>query len=334
MFLRLTGILLYLIYSVFALCDDVIYFSSTIKNEPRSSIVIYNNQVILQSLLNKRYVYSIPQDGEYILDAGRKIIITNGLVASIKITSQEDAQTILYDKGAFFNQSSDLCNIHKFNIAQTLLAKGCQVGFNQYQIIPATQEFVRIIIMPKNYFEKPQTCSPSLHTTQELLDLEGKSEVALTQKHELEMMEQGLKSQGQELKRKERKELEEYKRILQMIMPWESGINARKVILGMMTNKEFKGDLIGFYITYLNDIGCIPYDKMKLASASDFMKYKSALMDNYILLSDKTSDDKDAAVFIASDGININQYSFEQELTWKEEVNKLVLKNAKVGQGY
>ncbi len=311
------------------------YFSSGIKNHPRVTAIVYQNQVIFQNLLNKRYVYTIPYNAEYELENGQKINVKNGIIIDTTELKYDTLFALGISSSTFFNQLTKSCNVTKFYIAKTMLAMNCDTSFHQYQMLPLMPDFIRMIIASKYDVARPKKCTPIFANEEDLLAIEAKTDDAILQERQLEEQKQIQLAQGQgeKLESKKEKDLKAAKKEIKQLKPWEFGLNQRETILNSLDNKaELKDDKIVFYISYFNDIGCIPYEKMKTLSCSEYAQYGGLFLDTYYGVSpfNEDQDDKSDVLVQIKDEVLIS-YSQAPIEDWKYQMSQCKLNDQKTG---
>ncbi|QED23329.1 hypothetical protein [Candidatus Deianiraea vastatrix] len=306
------------------------YFSVLVKGSPRVMAIVYGDEIIFQNLLNKRYVYTIPKDGNYTLDNGQRIAVKNGVITA----SQELKYDLLYALGvsksnAFFNQDNQECNKLKFKVARNLLARDCNPVFHQYQMIPLFPDFIRLIVTSTEDVFVDKNCPIISNNVDELLAIEAKTDDAIIQEQSL----QSQKDYGERgLNSKEASELKDAKKQIKRLKPWEFGLNDRSIILNSTpNNSELKDEKTAFYITYFNDIGCIPYKAIKLASCEEYNNYAKVFMENYLIVSEfnDIKDDQDYKIFDLSYS-NVSNYTTAQSQKWKNYISECQMKDAQI----
>lgn len=305
------------------------YFSSFLKSEPRITVIVYKNEVIFQNLLNKRYVYTIPYDGKYTLQTGRKLSIKSGQIQNYEMEQKDSLDYLIVRFGKFFTEKTEIANELKFRIAKNLFATDCNLNFDQYQIIPQYPEIVRAIIVNENELYSIKNCYPKYGNIQDLIKEELRIEDAIQNVQEIQDIEKSGKITGTELTYNQKSELKSSQKTIIKYKTWEFGINARNVILGDYQNKNLNGNLIGFYITSFNDIGLLP-EKIKLASEKEFIKYKDLFIDNFDIVSEIEGEKEE--VFINSENGKIIQYKKDLLQSWRNDIKNKKFNEAKLTQ--
>ena len=307
------------------------YFSSLLQSNPRINFIVYKDQVILQNLLEQRYVYTTPTDGVYLLENGQKITVKNSIILRAEEIDYDQFFSLGISSGSFFNQDSRECNIAKFMIAQRILAMDCEIDFHQYQMLPLVSDFIRMIVISKSDLFNPKSCEPNTANINSLLKIESQNYESIAQEKNLQIEKMAQEQQGQKTNKTDKDIKKEQKKINQL-RPWEFGLNDRSVILNSIANDaKLNGDLMTFYITYANDIGCIPYEKMKLLSCNEYLAAKDLFFEKYVGVSDVGSDDKifktvaeiDKSAIVNYTPIKLDEWGYEMSnCQLKEQVKK------------
>ena len=129
------------------------------------------------------------------------------------------------------------------------------------------------------------------------------------------------------------KDIKKEQKKINQLRPWEFGLNDRSVILNSIANDaKLNGDLMTFYITYANDIGCIPYEKMKLLSCNEYLAAKDLFFEKYVGVSDVGSYDKifktvaeiDKSAIVNYTPIKLDEWGYEMSNC---QLNEQVKKN-------
>jgi len=307
---------------------DSIYFSSLIKNSPRTSAIIYKGEIIFQHLLNKRYVYTVPSDGKYNLQNGQTISVKNGMILLPELLKYDKMYAMGIESSTFFNQGDEDCNKMKFFVAKKILAMECNNNFHQYQMIPIYPDFIRLIIVNQDDIYSNKSCNFTQHTTEELLAIESKTDEAILQERSLQ-----TKQSSDELTMQEKADLKKATKTNNRLKPWEFGVNDRSVIMGSIKNNAILQDnKIAFYINYFNDIGCIPYKQIRLISCTENDKYKKSLMDNYVVATEYTENDKKDYTLLSLIQDKVFNYNPSIIPNWKNEIQECTLHNASINK--
>lgn len=304
------------------------YFSSQVNGHQRVTAIVYKNEIIFQNLLNKRYVYTIPKNGKYTLENGQTIEVKNGLIMKTENISYDDLYALGVSSGSFFSQVSKSCNIAKFNITKTMLAMDCGIKFHQYQMLPLIPDFIRMIIVSKNDINVNQNCKPLYNDENELLTIESKTDDAIIQERQLQEQKANAEANNQKLESKDAKDLKAASNQIKALKPWEFGLNDRSVILKGIDNSSqiLQDDKLVFYITYFNDIGCIPFSQVKTLSCSEYAQYRDLFFDNYEGVSEfnEEVDDKNYVVAKISNETLLS-YSPILITDWKQQVSECIV---------
>lgn len=303
-----------------------LYFSSIVVNQPREKMLVYGNNVVMQNLLKKRYVYTIPKNGEYLLDNGQNVTIRNGTIVGMKTIKFNQLFDLGMSEDSFFISGEEECNKFKFFAARNMFAGDCNIPFHLYQIIPIYPDFIRVAVVPSQHlFNNNLQCDVNNTDINELIKIENKTDEAIIQERTLQ-----ARQQFEALTSEEKEKLKQSIKQIKKLKPWEFGINDREIILGININKyEVSGNLSAFYVTYFNDIGCIPYPILKLASYQEYGQYKAIFMDNYSIVSEYKTGEDDKMIFIRLSGNNVIEYKADIIPIWKREIEDKTLKEVK-----
>ncbi len=301
-------------------------FSSFLANEPRITAIIYENRAVFQNLLNKRYVYTIPADGSYLLQNGQQITIKNGSISAQKTVKYNQLFELGFGEDVFFNQEDVDCNKIKFDVILKMMAMDCNIPFHTYQLVPIYPEFIRLIVTQKDSLQATRSCEVITENIDRLVTIEQKTDDAIIQE---EMLKN--KQSMDSLTNEEKDKLKEAIRQIKKLKPWEFGINKREIILGKDINQtSLSGNLMAYYVTYFNDVGCVPYLKLKLASYKEYNQYKNIFMDNYPVASEFLENDDKLMLLLELAGSDVTYYNPEIAKEWREDMAQYMLKDAKI----
>jgi hypothetical protein len=298
-------------------------FSSKLENLTHINFVINDNDVIFQNFTNKGYIYTIPEDGTYKLENGGEFVVKGG--KTIKTIKKPDFMLNVDD--VFYNDINLECDSRKFIIAKKMLASNCGIRFHQYQIVSQYPDFVRMILINVKDLSK-QNCKNSTipinvvgNMDKVIDDLNNQLSAIRGQVAQMEMNNQSKTGDGESISDLGDKANKIIEKINDMYK-WSFGvIDADNVLLGIDMNKSDIGnDLIGFYISSNNEIGCIPNPYVNLASKSEVKDMVKILFDKYILLkSSPVSYDKNNMVLELSD-YNVKYYNKSEVKRWQDEM--------------
>ena len=180
-------------------------------------------------------------------------------------------------------------------------------------MLPLVPDFIRMIVVSKADLFNAKSCEANTANIEDLLSIEGVDYQSIANERNVQLEKLASES-------KSRKSIKKKQKKLNQLRPWEFGINDRSVILNSVANDAIlNGDLMAFYITYTNDIGCIPYKQIKLLSCNEYIAAKGLFFEKYVGVSDVADGDEkplilgdiDKSLIFNYTPVKLDQFGYE-----------------------